>query len=72
LKNSGVRLLVTSTPDFEGRSFGTNVIEALLVAYIGKPVDDISSQDYLDAMEKIDFKPRVEYLQDNFKAIINK
>jgi hypothetical protein len=73
LRDSGVRLLVTSTPDLEGRSFGTNVIEALLVAFIGKPVDDISSQDYLDALEKIDFKPRVEYLQDNiFKAVINK
>ncbi|MDF2532040.1 MAG: hypothetical protein K0Q65_1621 [Clostridia bacterium] len=73
LRDSGVRLLVTSTPDLEGRSFGTNVIEALLVAFIGKPVDDISSQDYLDALKKIDFKPRVEYLQDNiFKAVINK
>ncbi|HYE10239.1 MAG TPA: quinate 5-dehydrogenase, partial [Patescibacteria group bacterium] len=73
LRDSGVRLLVTSTPDLEGRSFGTNVIEALLVAFIGKPVEDISSQDYLDALEKIDFKPRVEYLQDNiFKSVINK
>jgi hypothetical protein len=73
LRDSGVRLLVTSTPNLEGRSFGTNVIEALLVAFIGKPVEDISSQDYLDALEKIDFKPRVEYLQDNiFKSVINK
>ena len=73
LRDSGVRLLVTSTPDFEGRSFGTNVIEALLVAFIGKPVDEISSQDYLDALEKINFKPRVEYLQENnLKEIINK
>lgn len=73
LKDTGVRLLVTSTPDLEGRSFGTNVIEALLVAFIGKPVDEISSQDYLDALEKIDFKPRVEYLQDKrLKEVINK
>lgn len=73
LKNSGVRLLVTSTPNFEGRSFGTNVIEALLVAFIGRPALDLSSQDYLNALEKINFKPRVEYLQDNYlKAAINK
>jgi hypothetical protein len=73
LRDTGVRLLVTSTPDFEGRSFGTNVIEALLVAFIGKPADDINSQDYLDALEKIQFKPRVEYLQENnLKEIINK
>lgn len=73
LRDSGVRLLVTSTPEFEGRSFGTNVIEALLVAFIGKPVDEISSKDYLDALEKINFMPRVEYLQENnLKEIINK
>lgn len=73
LKDSGVRLLVTSTPDLEGRSFGTNVIEAVLVAFIGKPVDEINSHDYLEALDKVDFKPRVEYLQDNsLKAVINK
>lgn len=73
LKDCGVRLLVTSTPDLEGRSFGTNVIEALLVAFIGKPAEEISSEDYLKALERIDFKPRVEYLQaSNLKAVINK
>lgn len=65
LKDCGVRLLVTSTPDLEGRSFGTNVIEALLVAVIGKPAEEITSQDYLDALDQIDFKPRVEYLQSD-------
>ncbi|MDF2840222.1 MAG: hypothetical protein K0Q99_994 [Clostridia bacterium] len=73
LKDCGVRLLVTSTPDLEGRSFGTNVIEALLVSIINKPVDEITSEDYLETLEKIDFKPRVEYLQmNNLKAVINK
>jgi hypothetical protein len=73
LRDSGVRLLVTSTPDLEGRSFGTNVIEALLVSFISKPVDEITSEDYLAALEKINFKPRVEYLQANrLKPAINK
>lgn len=35
LESRGVELLVTTTPVFEGRSFGTNVIEALLVALAG-------------------------------------
>lgn len=63
LKDTGAKLLVTSTPDLEGRSFGTNVIEALLVAFINKPAEEISSQDYLSALDQIGFKPRVEYLQ---------
>jgi len=62
LKKCGIRLLVTSTPNLEGRSFGTNVIEALLVAIIGKPVEEITGDEYLSLLEKIDFKPRVEYL----------
>lgn len=63
LKKCGIRLLVTSTPNLEGRSFGTNVIEALLVAIIGKPAEEITGDEYLSLLEKIDFKPRVEYLQ---------
>lgn len=35
-RQRGVRYLVTSTPRIEGRSFGTNVMEAALVAVAGK------------------------------------
>jgi hypothetical protein len=35
-RQAGVRYLVTSTPVFDGRSFGTNMIEAALVAISGK------------------------------------
>jgi len=60
LKECGIRILVTSTPELEGRSFGTNVIEALLVALIGKDIDKITSEDYLRVLKEINFKPRVE------------
>ena len=36
LRERGVRRLVTTTPDFGGRSFGTNVLEAALLARLGK------------------------------------
>ena len=35
-KKSGVKYLVTTTPVLEGRSFGTNMMEAALVAVAGK------------------------------------
>ncbi len=35
-RQRGIRYLVTSTPRIEGRSFGTNVMEAALVAVAGK------------------------------------
>lgn len=67
LRQCGISTLVTSTPDLDGRSFGTNVIEALLVSLIGKAVDEITTEDYLRVLKDINFKPRVEYLEDEAK-----
>jgi len=36
MRERGIRFLVTSTPVFEGRSFGTNALEAALTAAAGK------------------------------------
>jgi hypothetical protein len=62
LRERGVKLLVTTTPEMEGRSFGTNVMEALLVSITGKPVDLITEQDYRNLLRELDFRPGVLYL----------
>jgi len=36
LKERGVKTVITTTPRYEGRSFGTNMMEAALTAYAGK------------------------------------
>ncbi len=36
LKSRGVQTIVTTTPRYDGRSFGTNMMEAALTAYAGK------------------------------------
>jgi hypothetical protein len=36
LKSRGVKTLITTTPRYAGRSFGTNLTEAMLTAYAGK------------------------------------
>ncbi len=36
LKERGAKMVITSTPRFDGRSFGTNMNEAMLTAYAGK------------------------------------
>jgi hypothetical protein len=36
LKERGVKTVITTTPRYEGRSFGTNTTEAMLTAYAGK------------------------------------
>jgi len=62
LKNRGVKYLITTTPEFEGRSFGTNVFQATLAAVSGKSPDELSPDDYLKIIEKNGFKPRIEKL----------
>jgi hypothetical protein len=36
LRSRGVQTVITTTPRYEGRSFGTNMMEAALTAYAGK------------------------------------
>lgn len=57
----GVRYLVTTTPVLEGRSFGTNMIEAALVAISGKN-RPLTLDEYTDLLKKINFTPQMQEL----------
>ena len=46
LKKRNVKLIVTTTPEFDGRTFGTNVIEAIICAYYGKKVTELTDLEY--------------------------
>lgn len=63
LRRRGVEWLVTTTPEFEGRSFGTNVLEAVLLALLGKRWEDVEPGDYLDLIQRLGLKPRIIELQ---------
>lgn len=62
LRARGARLLVTTTPKLEGRSFGTNVMEAVLVAVSGKRPEQLTTQEYEHMIERMGFQPRIEQL----------
>lgn len=62
LKERGVKFLITTTPQFQGRSFGTNVYQAILVAVSGKKPEELSGLDYLNLARRSGFKPRIEQL----------
>jgi len=62
LRKSGVDLLVTTTPRLDGRSFGTNVMEALLVASEGA-TERLSPARYMELLDELGFKPDVTHLQ---------
>lgn len=65
---AGVNYLMTTTPVLDGRSFGTNMMEAALVAAIGRkePVDYRNADAYFalmaDLIRKVGFKPTIRKL----------
>lgn len=59
LRERGAGCLVTTTPEYQGRSFGTNVIEAVLVALLDKPWTRITPDDYLRVLQELEIKPRI-------------
>ena len=59
LQQRGASKLVTTTPELNGRSFGTNVMEALLVALLQKRPAEIKPQEYASLLDRIGFHPRV-------------
>ncbi len=64
LKQRGIVRLITTTPEIDGRSFGTNVMEGVLVALAEKPDHDLSAEDYDRLLDKIEFVPRITEMAD--------
>ncbi|HEY70482.1 MAG TPA: quinate 5-dehydrogenase [Anaerolineae bacterium] len=62
LRQRGLHILVTTTPRLEGRSFGTNVMEATMLSLMDKPQSEVTSQDFLDLIERIPLEPNIEIL----------
>ncbi len=61
LRKAGIKILITTTPCIQGRSFGTNVMEAMLVAlHDGK--GPLSAEEYLKLIEHYHIESSVEYL----------
>jgi hypothetical protein len=54
LRERGLKTLITTTPEFEGRSFGANVMESVFAALGAR-----SSREYSALLEKLDWQPRV-------------
>lgn len=61
LKDRGVKTVITTTPRYEGRSFGTNMLEAALTAHAGQ--GRRLTDEELDALiDELGLKPTVIHL----------
>ena len=59
LRERGIAMLITTTPDFQGLSFGTNVVEAALLALLCKRWEDVTADDYERVLRELHLHPRV-------------
>lgn len=60
----GAKQVITTTPKFPGGSFGTNVMEAIFIALLGKPMANIIEADYTRLIHELDWQPQVTKLND--------
>ena len=63
LRERGVRLLITTTPRYGGRSFGTNMMEAALTAYAGRG-RTLSDAELNELVDALDLRPDVQWLNE--------
>jgi hypothetical protein len=54
--DAGAAWVLTTTPNLDGVSGGTNIMEATLVALIGKPVDEITTDDYFAWLQRLNWR----------------
>ncbi len=62
LKERGVSTIITSTKEFDGRTFATNVVEGIVVALSGKRPEEMQPEDYMTVLRQMDWKPTVRRL----------
>ncbi len=61
LKKIGIKYLVTTTPILEGRSFGTNMMEAALIAASGKG-RVLSHAELTEIIDQLNMQPQLQEL----------
>ncbi len=62
-RQSGIKYLVTSTPVLDGRSFGTNMMEAALIAISGKQ-RKLGYAELSEMLDQLGFEPQLQTLNE--------
>jgi hypothetical protein len=60
-RQAGVKYLVTTTPNLNGRTFGTNMMEAALIAASGKG-RKLTNAELLAYIDELKFEPTIQKL----------
>lgn len=65
LRSTGAKQAITTTPVMGGETFATNVMEGVIVSLAGKRPEQMTEQDYLDALKRLGWVPNVIKLVDS-------
>ncbi len=59
LRQAEVARVITTTPEIEGETFATNVMEGVIVALTGRRPETLTPDDYLQTLRQLGWKPAV-------------
>ena len=62
LSDRKLKMLVTSTPKYDGRYYATNVLEGILITLLGKRPENVTLDDYEGLLKRLDWKPTITEL----------
>lgn len=62
LRTRGVKMVITPTLDFGGRTFATNVLEGIVITLAGKRPSDMMPEDYIYILKLLNWKPTIRLL----------
>ncbi len=64
-----VNLVIDVSPQLFKHVVGTNVIEAMILAGLGKPQGEVSDDDFTEILDELDIKPRLLHPTGKFRDI---
>ncbi len=64
-----VNLVIDVSPKLFDRVVGVNVIEAMILAALGKPPEQVSDDDFSEILDELDIKPRLLHPTGSFRNI---
>jgi predicted amino acid dehydrogenase len=64
-----VNLVIDVSPKLFDRVVGVNVIEAMILAALGKPPEQVSDDDFIEILDELEIQPRLLHPTGHFRNI---
>lgn len=68
-KHCKVNLVIDVSPQLFERVVGVNVLEAMVLAALGKPPEEVSDDDFIEILDELELKPRLLHPTGQFRNI---